>query len=87
MQALQITARNALLRIEAARSLTGDSRGQFYSKIADGLLTKPVKIGPRAVALPVREIEAVNAARIRGASEAEIRALVTRLHTERATQA
>ncbi len=75
---------NALLRIETARTLTGDSLGAFYAKVADGLMTKPIKTGARSTVVPYREVEAINAARIRGAGEAEIKALVAKLHADRA---
>ena len=79
-----IPAPNALLRFATARTLTGDSAGAFYKKIDAGLMTKPIKIGARQVALPFREVDAINAARIRGASEDEIKALVVQLHADRA---
>ena len=83
MHSIQSAVRNALLRIEAARTATGDSRGAFYSKVAAGLMVKPLKIGARSAAVPAYEIEAINAARIAGQSDAAIRALVQRLHSER----
>ena len=72
-----------LLRIEAARNLTGDTRSTFYAKSAAGLMPRPIKIGPRAAAVPAHEIAAVNTARIAGKGDADIRALVSRLHAER----
>jgi prophage regulatory protein len=75
---------HALLRINAACALTGDTRSTYYAKAANGLMPKPIKIGPRAAALPAREIAAVNAARIRGASDADLKQLVTDLHAQRA---
>lgn len=48
-----------------------------------GLLTKPIQLGPRSVGWPDYEIKAINAARIAGKSDADIRALVARLHTKR----
>lgn len=46
--------------------------------------TKPVPIGERAVGWPDSEVQAINAARIAGKSESEIRELVSRLHAKRA---
>ena len=74
---------HALMRTKAARAVTGDCESAFYAKVAGGLMTKPIKINSRATALPVREVEAINAARIRGASDAEIKALVAQLHADR----
>lgn len=73
-----------LIRIADALTLTGDSRSAFYDKTKKGLLPKPIKIGPRAAALPASELHAINAARIRGESDSAIKALVIRLHAERA---
>jgi prophage regulatory protein len=50
-------------------------------------MPKPIKIGPRAVAVPETEVAAVNTAVIRGAGEAEIRRLVTDLHAQRTVAA
>ncbi len=77
-------AQHALLRVHDARTLTADSRAAFYAKVKDGLLPPLIKISARASAVPVREIEAVNAARIAGRSDDEIRALVRRLQAARA---
>ena len=87
MHSIQSAVRNALLRIEAARAATGDSRGAFYSKVTAGLMVKPFKISARSAAVLVHEIEAINAARIAGQSDAAIRALVTKLHAERVISA
>jgi prophage regulatory protein len=83
MQSVQSSVRNALLRIEAARALTGDSRGSFYTKISQGLMVKPIKIGPRAAAVMASEVEAINGARIAGKSDDDIRELVAKLHEQR----
>ena len=73
----------ALWRIPRAISETGRSRSALYSDIGLGLMVSPIKIGPRASALPEAEVKAVIAARIAGKSEAEIRGLVTRLQAAR----
>jgi len=46
-------------------------------------MTRPVKIGQRAAGYPANEVRAINAARIAGKSDDEIRALVERLHAQR----
>jgi len=43
-----------------------------------------VPIGERSVGWPDGEVKAINAARIAGKSDAELRELVTRLHAKRA---
>jgi len=72
-----------ILRIPAAKSRSGYSRSTIYLRISQGLWTKPVSLGPRAVGWPSREVEALNAARVFGKSAAEIRALVVLLHAKR----
>lgn len=76
---------NALLRINAVLTHTGETRSAFYDKAKRGLMPSPIKIGPRAAAVPANEIAAINAARIRGAGDDEIKALVTTLHAQRAS--
>ena len=74
---------SALTRLEPALKFTGEKRASYYAKAAAGLMPKPLKIGLRACAIPQRELEAVNAARIAGYSDDQIRELVARLHAER----
>lgn len=76
---------HTILRIPAAKSRSGYSRSTIYLRISQGLWTKPVSLGPRAVGWPANEIESLNAARISGQTDAEIRALVQALHTQRKT--
>jgi prophage regulatory protein len=75
--------RAALLRLKQVQALTGDSRSAVYEKRKAGLLPEPIAIGPRARATPEYEIEAINRARIAGATDDEIRELVQRLHKAR----
>jgi prophage regulatory protein len=72
-----------ILRLPAVKSETGNSRSTHYLRIAQGLFTKPVSLGPRAVGWPSSEVEAINAARIAGKSDEEIRALVVKLEAAR----
>jgi prophage regulatory protein len=72
-----------ILRIPAAKSQSGYSRSTIYLRIAQGLWTKPVSLGPRAVGWPANEIQSLNAARISGKTDAEIRELVLALHIKR----
>jgi prophage regulatory protein len=60
------------------------SHVSIYTAIKDGLFTKPVPIGMRSVGWPDTEVKAINAARIAGYSEIQIRDLVNRLHAKRA---
>jgi len=47
------------------------------------LWTKQVSLGPRAVGWPANEVTALNAARISGKTDAEIRELVLKLEAAR----
>jgi prophage regulatory protein len=76
---------NTILRLHPTLEETGDSRSTHYKRISEGLFTKPVSLGPRAVGWPSSEVEAINAARIAGRTETEIRALVVKLETARKT--
>lgn len=73
-----------IFRMPAVKAETGHrSHASIYNAIKDGLFTKPVQIGQRAVGWPSDEVHAINAARIAGKSEADIRELVNRLHAKR----
>ncbi|WP_367846810.1 helix-turn-helix transcriptional regulator [Rhodoferax sp. WC2427] len=68
----------------AVKAETGHrSHASIYTAIKAGLFTKPVQIGERSVGWPDDEVKAINAARIAGKSDADIKALVNRLHSKR----
>lgn len=74
----------SILRMPAVKAETGHrSHASIYNAIKVGLFTKPVPIGQRSVGWPSNEVLAINAARIAGQSDAEIRQLVTQLHAKR----
>lgn len=72
-----------MLRLPALRQITGKCTSSIYNDVAAGRLTKGVRIGERSVAWPSYEIEAVLEARIRGADDAQIKALVSKMHAAR----
>jgi prophage regulatory protein len=72
-----------ILRLPEVQATTGKSRSTIYLRISEKLFPSPVRLGPRMVGWPEDEIAAMNAARIRGASDDEIRALVTKLEDSR----
>lgn len=74
-----------LLRLRDVLSFSGLARSSLYIRIAEGLWPKPVSLGSRAVAWPANEISAVNAARIAGKSNDEVRQLVSELQAARKT--
>ena len=59
------------------------SHATVYGEIHGGLFTVPVPIGQRAVGWPDHEVRAINAARIAGKSDDQIRELVNKLHAAR----
>jgi prophage regulatory protein len=74
---------HTILRLPAVKAATGLSRSTLYLRIAHGVFTHPVSLGGRAVGWPAHEVAMLNAARIAGKPEAEIRALVAELETAR----
>ena len=75
----------SILRMPAVKAETGHrSHASIYNAIRDGVFTTGVAIGQRSKGWPSDEVQAINAARIAGKSEAEIRELVKRLHAKRA---
>lgn len=78
---------NTLLRLPAVMSATGLARPTVYVRIKNGLFVRPVKISERAVAWPAEEVAAINAARIAGKSDEEVRELVTQLEQQRVAMA
>jgi prophage regulatory protein len=73
----------AILRIPKALEETGLGRTKFYAFVRDGLMVEPVSIGGRASGVPSEELLAINRARIAGATDDQVRALVKRLHEAR----
>lgn len=74
---------HTILRLPNIKTITGLSRSTIYLRIAQGVFTKPVSLGGRAVGWPAHEVEALNAARIAERPDAEIRELVTALEAAR----
>jgi prophage regulatory protein len=72
-----------ILRLPAVLRERGRSRSAHYLDIQEGLFTHPVSIGARAVGWPSDEVAALNAARIAGKTEEQIRALVVALEAAR----
>lgn len=73
-----------MLRMPAVKATRGvRSHATVYTEIKEGLFTEPVKIGQRAVAWPDSEVQAICTARIAGATDEQIKALVAKLHEKR----
>jgi prophage regulatory protein len=75
--------KRTILRIPAVKNESGLARSTIYLRIKEGLWTRPVSLGARAVGWPSYEVEAINAARIAGKSDEEIRKLVVKLEAAR----
>jgi len=72
-----------ILRLPLVKDRTGLSRSSIYVRIKEGTFSEPVNLGARAVGWPDYEVGAINAARIAGKSNDEIRALVAELMASR----
>lgn len=72
-----------IFRLPAVKSESGYSGSTIYLRISQGLWTKPVSLGARAVGWPADEVAALNAARIAGKTDEEIRTLVIKLEVAR----
>lgn len=72
-----------ILRLPAVKAQSGLSRSTLYLRIGEGLWTKPISLGGRSVGWPANEVTVLNAARIAGKSDDEIRELVCALEAER----
>ena len=70
-------------RLPAVQEAMGLSRSTIYQMVKEGLLTRPVTLGARAIGWPLSEVSSLNAARIAGKTNEEIRVLVVRLEAER----
>ncbi len=81
--AKQLQAAFSILRRKQVQAETGYSRSTIYLRISQGLWVHPVALGARAVGWPAGEVASLNAARIAGKSDSEIRALVVTLEGAR----
>lgn len=84
MVSMMFNSDSKLLRIKSVVQLTGNSRPTIYLRQTQGLWPKPVRLGPRMVAWPANEVQAINDARIAGKSDEEIKSLVKALESKRA---
>ena len=74
----------SILRMPAVKAETGHrSHASIYTAIKAGLFTTGIAISQRSVGWPDYEVKAINAARIAGQSDTQIKELVQRLHAKR----
>lgn len=71
-----------LLPLPQVQSRTSDCKAKIYVLIGEGRFPPPVKIDRKSV-WPEHEVEAVQVARVGGASDDELRALVKNLVAQR----
>ena len=81
--AQQLRTALTILRRNQVEFETGYSRSTIYLRISQGLWPPGVSLGARAVGWPAGEVMALNAARIASKTDAEIRALVSKLEAAR----
>jgi prophage regulatory protein len=72
-----------IARLPAFLAASGYARSTLYLRIEQGLWTRPVRLGARAVGWPSYEADKLTAARIAGKSDEEIRQLVGELEAAR----
>jgi prophage regulatory protein len=72
-----------ILRRRQVELESGYPRSTIYALISKSLWTKPINLGARSVGWPASEVAALNAARIAGFSDSQIRQLVIKLHAAR----
>ncbi len=72
-----------ILKIPQVLAQRARSSSSHYRDIQNGLFTKPVNLGQRAVGWPIDEVNILTAAQVAGLSEDEIRNLVAELHLKR----
>ena len=78
----------SIIRLPSVKQETGHrSDASIYNAIREGLFTRGVAIGQRCRGWPSYKVKAINATRIAGKSDAEIRELVKTLQAKRTDQA
>lgn len=74
-----------IVRKPEALGYTGFKSSTFHKRINEGLMVEPVSLGVRASGYPLHELTAINAARIAGRTDCEIKELVCELMSNRQT--
>lgn len=86
MQDFKLPTEIIFERKPPAAAIVGRGHAQFYRDIKEGLLPQPVHIGRTSV-WARHELIAVNAARLAGQSDDQIKALVRKLEISRSQYA
>lgn len=72
-----------IIRLKEVLNFTGDKRSTFYLRIKQGLMPKQISLGGTSVGWLKSEIDTVLAARIKGATDSDIKILVQELTKNR----
>lgn len=80
---MEVSKTERMLRLPVVLVKTGRGRASLYADIKAGLFVRGVAISAQSKAWPDNEVDAINAARIAGKSEDEIRELVRQLEAQR----
>ena len=75
--------KTCIYRLPDVKTSMGLSRSTLYSRIKNGLFVKPILLGERSVGWLNSEVQALLNARVMGQSDAEIKALVADLESQR----
>lgn len=73
----------SILRMPKVIAASGYARSTVYLRIEQRLWPRPIKLGKRAMGFTENEVAEMNAARIAGKTDDEIRVLVLRLEAAR----
>ena len=72
-----------IIRLPDVCKAMGLARSTVYLRVSQGLLTKPISLGGKAVGWPYEDVEEIILARIYGKTDKEISLLVQRLMDSR----
>lgn len=72
-----------IVRVREVVTGSGLAKSTLYLRVHQGLWTKPISLGARASGWPDYEVNILNAARIAGKCNEEIRLLVQELEAKR----
>ncbi|WP_395340750.1 helix-turn-helix transcriptional regulator [Ningiella sp. W23] len=73
----------SIIRPTEARVVTGCTKTRMWSLQQEGLMVKPIRLGPRSSGYLKHEIDALIAARAAGCEDAELINLVKKLELKR----
>lgn len=80
---MEIHDQYKIIRKPEALKYMGLSSSTFHNYINQGLIVAPVSLGARSSGYPLYEIKIINAARIAGKNDDEIRLIVQQLMKDR----